>query len=376
MTLRLYDARSGAWVAEGDGAIAAAADWVAEGGVLAHPTSTVYGLGGRPDPETDAEIARLKKRPAERPLIRLGASAEEIERALPDAVWPGAARTLAAEFWPGPLTLILPTRDESGVAVRVDPQPVLKAVLERLGGLMTSTSLNLSGEPPATGGRQALGALGSLGEAGRAVALLDVGDLPEARPSTIVRVGQDRVDLVRAGDIAWDAITACLERVADSPAERVRLLFVCTGNTCRSPAAAVLAAAEARRRGADHVEVASAGTFALPGQLAAGPSMFVARERGLDLEGHRSRELDLELAEWATHIIGMTPSHAHAAEQLVPGLRVSLLNDFLPPEHPAHGTGVADPFGGDVETYERTYRELEVAVSALFDTLLGSTDGT
>lgn len=151
----------------------------------------------------------------------------------------------------------------------------------------------------------------------------------------------------------------------------MNLLFVCTGNTCRSPAAEVLARAEADRLGLRDVGTASAGSFAFPDQPAAGVSIAVARERGLDLESHRSRELGLELLEWATHVITMTGSHARAVHQLAPEASVYLLTDFLPSDHPAHGQGIVDPFGGDLEVYEQTYRELDEAVEALFARLSG-----
>ena len=156
----------------------------------------------------------------------------------------------------------------------------------------------------------------------------------------------------------------------------MNILFVCTGNTCRSPAAEVLARAAAEERGIDTVAVASAGTFAFPNQPAAGVSVAVARDRGLDLSRHRSRELDLELVEWADLIVAMTTSHAAGVEQLASGTEVSLLGDFYPESDPRHGRGVPDPVGGDREVYEATYRELEDAIDAMFDRLFpGEGDG-
>lgn len=149
----------------------------------------------------------------------------------------------------------------------------------------------------------------------------------------------------------------------------MNILFVCTGNTCRSPAAEVLARASAAERGIETVAVASAGTFAFPNQPAAGVSVAVARDRGLDLGRHRSRELDLELVEWADLIVAMTTSHAHGVGEIAPGASVALLTEFFPESDPRHGRGVADPVGGDREVYEATYRELEDAIGAMFDRL-------
>ena len=152
----------------------------------------------------------------------------------------------------------------------------------------------------------------------------------------------------------------------------MNLLFVCTGNTCRSPAAQVLARAEADRRELTDVATASAGTQAFPDQPAASVRIAVAATRDLDLPSHRSRELSLELVEWADHILVMTASHGAGVEHVVPGSSVRLLTDFLPDDHPQHGVGIADPWGGDVDVYEDTYTELEEAISSLFDRLVAA----
>src|SRR5688500_9435251 len=87
------------------------------------------------------------------------------------------------------------------------------------------------------------------------------------------------------------------------------VLFVCTGNTCRSPMAAALARDEIVRRGWRHVQVASAGAAADPGQPASDPALAVTQRSGLDLAGHSSQLLTPQLVEWADLILAMSPSH-------------------------------------------------------------------
>ena len=149
----------------------------------------------------------------------------------------------------------------------------------------------------------------------------------------------------------------------------MNLLFVCTGNICRSPLAEVIARAEADARGWAEVSCASAGTFALSGRPASGPGIAVAAAHGLDLAGHASRELSLELLEWADVIIGMEASHAGAAVRLAPDAAVHVMTDFLPAEHERSAGGVPDPYGGDFETYEATRALLTLAMRGLFDAL-------
>lgn len=149
----------------------------------------------------------------------------------------------------------------------------------------------------------------------------------------------------------------------------MNLLFVCTGNICRSPLAEVIARAEADARGWAEVSCASAGTFAFPGQPASGPGIAVAAAHGLDLAPHASRELSLELLEWADLIIGMEASHARAAARLAPDASVRVMTEFLPADDDWRGAGVPDPYGGDVETYEETRKLLTRAMRGLFDAL-------
>lgn len=149
----------------------------------------------------------------------------------------------------------------------------------------------------------------------------------------------------------------------------MNLLFVCTGNICRSPLAEVIARGEADARGWAEVSCASAGTFAFAGQPASGPGIAVAAAHGLDLAAHASQELSLELLEWADLVIGMEASHARAAAGLAPGAAVRVMTDFLPADDEWRGSGVPDPYGGDIDTYEATRKLLTRAMRGLFDAL-------
>ena len=191
-----------------DEAFERAAALLDAGGVVAHPTSTVYGLGGRPRPEVDARIAAIKGRPPG-PLIRLAASRDALSEALPGARWTDAERRLADAFWPGPLTLVLEDGSDTGVAVRVDPHPVVRRLLDRAGGLLTSTSLNVTGSPPARTGAEVRAVLSEVGFGAGRVGWLDAGDLAGSTPSTLVRVTADAAEILREGAVpAADVIRA------------------------------------------------------------------------------------------------------------------------------------------------------------------------
>lgn len=153
-------------------------------------------------------------------------------------------------------------------------------------------------------------------------------------------------------------------------AEPFRLLFVCTGNTCRSPLAEALARRDIQARGWSQVEVASAGAHAAAGLPASGGSRRVALEAGMDLSGHVSTPLDGALVARSDLILAMSRSHLEAVQALGGGERVALLGGLAEgAEGYGGGTEVPDPFGGDDDAYRQTLAALEVMVSRVLDRL-------
>jgi protein-tyrosine-phosphatase len=149
-----------------------------------------------------------------------------------------------------------------------------------------------------------------------------------------------------------------MEEKADT--ESFKLLFVCTGNTCRSPLAEAIARRELEALGWSHVAVSSAGAHAPEGMPASEGALLIGRRYGLDLSGHRTRTLTPELVEWADLILVMGLWHMERALELGGSERTALLGAFAEGDETDAGLGseVPDPFGGDEDAYEVAYESL------------------
>lgn len=192
-----------------------AAETIRRGGVVAAPTDTLYGLlADARRPAAVREVFRIKRRPAHKPVLLLMDSLGRVRRVAHEL--PDALDAVAAAFWPGPLTVVLPARPDvprsvtaglSTVAVRVPRSPLVRALVRQAACPLTGTSANLSGRSGATTAREVFAQLG-----GRVTMLLDAGRVARPVPSTIVDLSSGTPCLLREGCIGQDAIDRVLLR--------------------------------------------------------------------------------------------------------------------------------------------------------------------
>lgn len=190
--------------------IARAAQVLRDGGLLALPTETVYGLAA--DACNGTAVARIfaaKGRPRFNPLIVHVLSMEAVEGLVEVGV---EARLLAKAFWPGPMTLVLPSKGRvadlvsgglSTLAIRVPAHPLARAVLEAFGGPVAAPSANPSGQISPTLAQHVVNGLG-----GAVDAILDGGACGVGLESTILAPGAGGVRLLREGGISREAVEA------------------------------------------------------------------------------------------------------------------------------------------------------------------------
>ena len=148
------------------------------------------------------------------------------------------------------------------------------------------------------------------------------------------------------------------------------ILFVCTGNTCRSPLAEAMARSLAAARGLDII-VSSAGTSAGQDAPASDASILVGLERKLDLSTHRARTLTRAMVDEASLILGMAAHHVAAARALGGGGKVFLLTDYAANE--ATGRAIHDPFGEALESYRRMADDLDAEIPRVIKRLADET---
>lgn len=182
-----------------------------EGGIVAHPTETCYGFAcDLTNSEAVEKLSLLKKRPKEQPISALFSSIEEAAKWVE---WNEKAEELAKKYLPGPLTLILPSKKRSGksdaiyqyieslgsVGVRVSSHPVATKLAALAGIPLSTTSANLHGHPEPYSVEEILEQF--RGEELQPNLILDGGTLPHAKPSTVVIVNNDKIEVVRRGPL-------------------------------------------------------------------------------------------------------------------------------------------------------------------------------
>jgi L-threonylcarbamoyladenylate synthase len=183
--------------------------------VLAYPTETVYGFGGGVDHESVRNLIALKSRAPGKPFLLLIAGVDMLSRL--DLHMTHAASSLAARFWPGPLTLVLPGGEnrvppelrgpEGGVAVRWTSHAALSRLIRAYGDPITSTSANRPGSPPADSAATILRDWWDAVARGK-LRVLDGGTLKPSEPSTVVDCMGARPRVIRPGAISHNELRA------------------------------------------------------------------------------------------------------------------------------------------------------------------------
>jgi L-threonylcarbamoyladenylate synthase len=349
-------------------AVRQAVDALTSGGVVVLPTETVYGAAAMLNrSEGTARLKALRNGGDDKPLTIHLAKPEDAQNYLGPLT--DFETRLIRKLWPGPVGLVfdVPAGRQAEVAktmklaktdlydgetitLRCPDHPFTSEVLAAVGGPVV---LTMAG--PANTRMDTL----ATELAGKVDLVFDAGPTRYTKPSTLLKVGRDKYEIVRGG-VYDDRI---IERLL-----KTTFLFVCSGNTCRSPMAEAIARnllakrlhvseAELENKG---INVISAGSFAMPGAKATPPAIEALKDLGIDLNRHRSRPLTVELIHEADAIFVMGRGHAAAVTALVPS-SVDKVQTLKP------NADIEDPIGADVSVYRELAGELQTLIGTRLD---------
>lgn len=323
-----------------------------EGGLVVFPRETTYALATNFTSEASVKrIWELRGQAAESaPVIHI-ADRESVVRWA--ARVPGPAHRLMKRFWPGPLTFVLPARAGGEIGLRFPSHKAAQELIRLVKGPIVAASAGLAGEPPCVRGDDAARLFRD-----KVDWIIDAGETRYRTRSTVVRVDETKVEILREGAIKRGLIEELSYRL---------VLFVCTGNTCRSPMAEAVArelkarqykiAPEELER-AKGLRLMSAGTGAGEGQEMSSIARQVLEELGFHPPRHSSRPLGFPLVEEADRIFVMTHGHREQILDWVPEAapKVHLLD-------PA-GRDVEDPISGDADVYRDCAMHIRKCIEA------------
>jgi len=345
-----------------------AAGIVDAGGLVAFPTETVYGIACRVDSQALERLNQVKHRPADRPYSLHIGEKSHIHRYIPRMNL--KTRKLIEQAWPGPLTIVFALSDQDmekqqeklgtellenlyqdgSVGVRCPDNRVAQGLLRLTQGSVVAPSANPSGKPAPTRAQEVLDAFPD-----QIDLILDGGECQTGQSSTVARIHAQGVEVLREGALSREQ----LEQFAC-----IRILFVCTGNTCRSAMAEGICQDFLMQRldckdvdGLTHMGyiVGSAGTLNIIGAPASAGARAAGAEMGIDLGDHRSGELSYVRISESDLIFAMEDYHRDVVLSLCPEAAGKCL--LMDPQG-----DVADPVGRPLPVFRRCARQIEQAI--------------
>jgi len=329
-----------------------------EGKIVGLPTETVYGLGVVFDNQEAIErLYKIKKRPPDKALALHFDDIEAAEEMF--TVLPPFGYRLIEKFWPGPLTIVFQSRKgDKKIGIRIPSHFLLRTIIKAVRKPLYLPSANISGEKEATSAQEIAKVFN-----GNVDLVVDAGPPVFFKPSTVVDLTYHPFKVLREGVISAQDITRVFLRK--------RIIFVCTGNTCRSVMAHFMLEKLLKERPylRAKYEILSAGVAASEGSAPTFDAIKVMRETSdVDVQSHASRRLSRKLIRSADLIFVMEVGQRDFIKDLdsTARERVFPLSLFLPE---GKEQDIADPIGRPYDFYQEVHGVIQEGLHELMEWL-------